>query len=309
MKRACDRCIIRKVKCDGDQPCQRCKSGRPELTCSYLKLARKRGPKSSRNRLFQRASKGQPRPKIQKSHSVDIIDAFENEQLYVENEELDYVQDGDAFSSGLIPNINHPSYTYENIPCHTSPTVYYPDLEFNPLQNNQSTIPRSDTEIPLQVLQTVLESYRSRMYPVWPVVDVDALEKQLQQSNTSPDIYVLATSLCAATMAQLHLSPVEVSFTSISSQDMERECNRARLACDYREEPSLNQVLVSFFLHVYHAKIDRQKAALLYVQESLSLARLLNLADDASSYDTEAESPVDKRILYLLLWVSERCVL
>ncbi|KAH8704973.1 hypothetical protein BGW36DRAFT_286595 [Talaromyces proteolyticus] len=44
-KRACDTCIARKVRCDGELPCRTCKSSKRNSPCTYVRPAQKRGPK------------------------------------------------------------------------------------------------------------------------------------------------------------------------------------------------------------------------------------------------------------------------
>jgi hypothetical protein len=149
------------------------------------------------------------------------------------------------------------------------------------------------------------------MYPVWPVIEVNKLLEQLQGDDADAAAYIVATSLCAATMAQLNLAPVHFegqNGSGMSSEDFERECSRARAACNYRERPNLNHVLTSFFLHVYHAKKDNQNSALLYIQEAILLAQLLKLDEEEGPYHVDdSDSVADGCAVYLLLWISERC--
>lgn len=51
-KRACDCCNIRKVRCNGVQPCHRCVAN--GLTCTYLRQRRKSGPRSLRQSSIQK---------------------------------------------------------------------------------------------------------------------------------------------------------------------------------------------------------------------------------------------------------------
>lgn len=177
-----------------------------------------------------------------------------------------------------------------------------PILDFSSLPGTQ--------QVPIQVLNSVIDIYDTRMYPVWPVIEVDKLLEQLQEGCGDTTAYILATSLCAATMDQLHLPPIHhetESGYSVSSEDLERECSRAQATCNYRETPNLNHVLKSFFLHVYHAKMDNQNSALLYIQEAILLARLLKLDEEGGLYHADdCESAADGCIVYLLLWISER---
>lgn len=50
VKRACDACHRRKVKCDGVQPCRNCSSA--QLSCTYHAIPQKKGPKGSRAKVI-----------------------------------------------------------------------------------------------------------------------------------------------------------------------------------------------------------------------------------------------------------------
>lgn len=169
--------------------------------------------------------------------------------------------------------------------------------------------------LPTSVLAPIVEIYRSRMYPVWPMIDAQSLLTQLEETgledkrNVEP--YILTTALCAATMSQLNLAPVGCGPDSVDSAYMERECSRIRNSTNYREHPSTEGVLTSFFLHVYHAKVDSRNSAWMFLQEAISLARLLHLDDvgidaNQSNHDYMDQQKYQSQLIYLLLWVSER---
>jgi len=50
VKRACDACHRRKVKCDGINPCRNCASA--QLACTYNAIPQKKGPKGSRAKVI-----------------------------------------------------------------------------------------------------------------------------------------------------------------------------------------------------------------------------------------------------------------
>lgn len=50
VKRACDACHRRKVKCDGTTPCRNCNTA--TLTCTYNAVPQKKGPKGSRAKVI-----------------------------------------------------------------------------------------------------------------------------------------------------------------------------------------------------------------------------------------------------------------
>ena len=112
-------------------------------------------------------------------------------------------------------------------------------------------------------------------------------------------------------MAQLNLAPFKYGGHEISSSLLEKECSRMRLSNDYRSNPSIDSVLASFFCHVYHAKIDNRNAGMMFLQEALSMARLLRLDDIEGVFYQQDAGGLDEKtsldyLLYVLLWVSER---
>ncbi|KAJ3485538.1 hypothetical protein NLG97_g6795 [Lecanicillium saksenae] len=153
------------------------------------------------------------------------------------------------------------------------------------------------------VFAPILSVYWARMYPVWPVLDaagfMSELEKVDKGSQKEKSYYSLATALSAATIAQLKLGDQNVATQQLSAAMMEQRCVKLRGMINYREHPNVENVLASFFLHVYHAKIDNRKAAMMYLQEAISFARLLGM------HVPESQSPREV-VIYTLLWVSER---
>ncbi|PLB55605.1 hypothetical protein P170DRAFT_433115 [Aspergillus steynii IBT 23096] len=268
-KRACDECISRKVKCSGAWPCQTCQNGAKRVRCTYLKPARRRGPKVRR-----RAGGGQdaesPLASSRNTHGSAAADpGAENEQetLGPEHEQPPEPV-SDATSDGFVGII--------------SPST----------------------------LASVVRLYRQSSYGVWPVVNAPALLRRIESARYDVSTYCLAAALCAATMAQLQLGPVgDEDGGVVDCAAMAAECMRVREETGYRENPDLRSVFVSFFLHVYHAKTNRQNSAMMFIQEAISGARLLRLdAEDATMRRRSPEEDVieNDEILFILLWVSER---
>jgi len=179
-----------------------------------------------------------------------------------------------------------------------------------------SCVPR----ISKAVLAPIVRLYQQHSYSVWPVVDADALLQDLnviepeKTSHEMENVACLATALCAATMAQLHLAPVIDGLRTVDSSAMAQACLRIRGSCDsYPEHLDLSGVLVSFFLHVYHAKVNQRKSAMMYIQEAISGARILRLDEgilcESDDYALGSRLIANKELVFPLLWVSERSVI
>jgi hypothetical protein len=162
------------------------------------------------------------------------------------------------------------------------------------------------------VLVAVVRRYRDASFSVWPVVNAEALLSRLENRPSETldrRTYALAAALCAATMAQLQMVPVEDADGPVDSTVLAGESMRVREASNYRENLDASSVLVSFFLHVYHAKINRRNAAMMFIQEALSGARILRLDETVDGDEACGDDViVNKEVLFTLLWVSERCV-
>ncbi|KAE8392867.1 hypothetical protein BDV23DRAFT_181281 [Aspergillus alliaceus] len=164
---------------------------------------------------------------------------------------------------------------------------------------------KSTITVPISVLETVLRLYQDSSFRVWPVVDVGVLVGRLGcgQTETEVETCCLAAAVCAATMVQLELGLVG----GFEGGDMVGQSLRLREGCCSRGDLDVKGVLVSFFLHVYYAKINRRGLAMRFIQEAMSGARLLGLdewdGDEERQWD---EVIVNGEILFTLLWISER---
>lgn len=86
---------------------------------------------------------------------------------------------------------------------------------------------------------------------------------------------------------------------------MAQACLQLRTSCDsHGANLNVRSVLMSFFLHVYYAKVNQRNSAMMFIQEAMTGARLLRLNEDFS-YE-EDDLIANKVLVFPLLWVSER---
>lgn len=178
----------------------------------------------------------------------------------------------------------------------------------------ESCVPQ---RISKDILAPIIRLYQEHSYSVWPVIDADALLGDLEDiesesaSHESENLVCLATALCAATMAQLHLAPVVDGLQILDSSAMAQACLWIRSSRDsHGEHLDISSVLVSFFLHVYHAKLNQRKSAMMYIQEAISGAKILRLDEGSLREGDDARLGshliANKELVFPLLWVSER---
>ena len=332
-KRSCDFCVQRKTRCDGGLPCRKCVESKPSCACTYLRPVLKRGPKTSRirRRLEERRgalSSSSSSSSSRGGESHQRLGIRDEEQGEVVVQACHDVSPDNTTTSQVAP-VHHDLLDGDGGSTAASGQA-----------TTTTTTTTSRINLPASMFASILKVYHSRMYSVWPVVDATTLLARLEKSEeaattttttttttaaddeTDADAYTLATALSAATMAQLNLPAVKHIINDggndVDSAYMEKECLRMRNSFNYREHASTDGVLASFFLHVYHAKIDNRRAAMMFLQEAISLARLLHMDDDQPKFCSSSAAaaaandhrldPVGdrKRLIYLLLWVSER---
>lgn len=152
------------------------------------------------------------------------------------------------------------------------------------------------------------------MFPVWPIVNVDNLIVELQRgdqdSHDNLEAYALATSIVAATVAQLSLDQKDGEYTCIlRASDMVYECEKACNLIRYRSRLNLNTIRILFFLHIYHENQQPGCAeSLLYLRESISVAQLMSLHQEKSYTGRDTEEQNLRRWILWLLFVTERGV-
>jgi len=74
VKRACDACHRRKVKCDGINPCRNCSSA--QLSCTYHAIPQKKGPKGSRAKVISELRETQRQTTLSSDMIKECIEFF-----------------------------------------------------------------------------------------------------------------------------------------------------------------------------------------------------------------------------------------
>jgi hypothetical protein len=147
-------------------------------------------------------------------------------------------------------------------------------------------------------LLEAIEIYRLRLYPIWPIVDVQELQEGLTAGI--PQLCLLATAIRLATVAQLRLD-------SVSPNDVPRMSLE-----DYDNNLDLDSLRIAFFMHIYHENQASGGAgggkSLLYLRQAITISQVMCLERESSYVGLpEAEQQMRRRILWLL-FVTERGV-
>jgi len=280
-RRACDPCSVRKVRCDGNQPCSRCEAASWE--CTYLKTHGKSGPKGPRRTTEAAIRRLQERSKSThgeaRSHSDASLDAAS--PLTAEFPYMD------------------PFLPAENIKAWT-----------NGKNPHFSTTPIRLRRLSVSCISQYLEIYQARGYGIWPVVDAEALTARLLTHPDDLEAYSLATAICAAIVSQFSFdaepgSPVEGHYR-VSARVFDNEAKKARRESDHMENVSIFSLLGSFFLHVYSANVGRMNVSTILLSEAITKAHIVGLHKITYYQGMTPEQTQHALRIYWLLFITER---
>lgn len=284
-RRACDPCSVRKVRCDGNQPCSRCEAASWE--CTYLKTHGKSGPKGPRRTTEAAIRRLQERSKGSHEESRSNSEASFDAQSPVSTE-FPYI---DPF-----------------------PSISNPDLDFKGWADvfppNVSTTNNEPQRISISCISQYLDIYQTRGYGIWPVVDAEALTARLLTHPDDLEAYALATAICAAIVSQFFIdaepgSPVEGHYR-VSSGAFGAEAKKARNESDHMENVTVFSILGSFFLHVYSANIGRMNVSTVLLGEAITKAHIIGLQKTSYYQLMSAEELQHALRVYWLLFITER---
>ncbi|KAG9602202.1 hypothetical protein KCU77_g794, partial [Aureobasidium melanogenum] len=205
------------------------------------------------------------------------------------------------------PTTDHSSYTIQEL---FSPELH---MSFVNLAGDDQQAPSEVPQVPVWpfhispvLLEPYLDIYYYKLFPVWPIVDKDMLTARLHAVEPDASAYMLASSVCAATMVQLQLSVFSPSGDVLDPTTMLTEIEDLRRTYDYRESPSLELLATSFFMHVAYTNLGRLTTSTLLLREAVTLAYILDL-HRPSHYDevTPAERQSHLRMFWIL-FITER---
>ncbi|GAO47196.1 hypothetical protein SAICODRAFT_28996 [Saitoella complicata NRRL Y-17804] len=288
VRRACDGCKIRKVKCSNAEisisiqlgvipisssPCQQCVGA--GIDCTYLRVPGKTGPRRPRMRTIeaierQKAMYGAPYERPPAMRSPILARSPVHSLLNPPDSPSMPIRDASSVSSDDTGS--------------ASASCFGPQ--------------RQDEWVALSSLKTYIQIYRHRTYPIWPIISASDLEAALAISPRDPELYCLATALCAATIAQLQLATSGTATGDL----LIKECLRVRQTFDYPKEATEPGALTSFFLHVYYASESGwTHKSITYLREAITFTQLLELHKE-STYAAYSD-PRDRRRLRRLFWL------
>ena len=270
VKQACDCCHTRKIRCDGDDPCVNCQM--TELTCTYLAIPKKKGPKGRR--------------------------IGKEPRLTGKRKEKTHVVNGSGTSK--VPPPIAPQYREErnhHVPLQVPVDDYESGFQPSPLLSPG-------------LLKSCVDGFFAHKYPIMPILDRDQIYSMLPNLQNDPEQYGLITALCSAIILQpeiLGQPLLEDPNSRPSSEFFINETRRARQYCNHIETPSLVTVQTSFFLFASLFSSGKDNSAWFYIREAMTVLQIQRLHEEATYLNmTDPLYATYCRRTFWLLFVTER---
>ncbi|KAJ6784091.1 hypothetical protein PWT90_06855 [Aphanocladium album] len=164
--------------------------------------------------------------------------------------------------------------------------------------------------------------FMSHLFPVMPVVDEARLQADCGAvGSLSPSRFALLLAVAAVTRIQLRLDHCEEEHSdkgrgiegissdcSVTGLHFLAAAEEARQKIIIAESMSEDAILTSFFLFVCYGNLEKHKQAWFYLNQSISMAILLELDNERpeSLADLTEEDIDRRRRIFWLLFISER---
>lgn len=334
IRRACDCCRKRKVRCDGESPCGPCRKA--SIRCAYLQPPKKKGPKGLRSAQVLRALRDidEAAPALLDGPlSPNILpDGYSQWSLSsesspgagagVEHEIAPPTSVGHGYAYYPTGPHGHPQPLPTDSSLLAAAYAYNgawvrPAAQPQPTSLHQSIMQPVPPRISNARFHPYAQLFFNHLFPIMPVIDPKIyLDHRIYDHSNQllPETYTFLCALSAATIVQLESSVPLPPFDPlpgrpISEADMFiEELFRARGQYDYIQGPTTLTVLTSFFIFAYYGNKEGEKSerAWHYLQESISFAEILDLDDERVISKSDPMEAQWNRRLFWLLFVTER---
>ncbi|KAK7207356.1 fungal-specific transcription factor domain-containing protein [Myxozyma melibiosi] len=311
-RQACDNCRCRKIKCDRAEPCLNCVDS--SLSCRYLHVIQKKGPKRGVGRRLARLRQGSTN-----DIDADFVNVFMPERsstIRPENESTsnkgnDFCPRQDISASfALSPSRTTKESTESPGPldhelCEIADSV---ELESRSVANSQSMA---------HFLISHISIFFKHLFPIMPVVDKEELLADvLHYEDLKPSRLALIFALCAVTRLQLRLDHSEEAVQDFGSETpaapdltgeelLEIAQHSLHQYC-LIDDLTLDSVLASFFLFSGYGNLDSNRKAWYFLNQSITLAQA-NSVTNEKDYTGFSENEKElRRRIFWLLFVTER---
>ena len=269
VKKACDACHRRKVRCTGGQPCKNC--GQANLQCTYLAIPQKKGPKGSRAKVIS---------EIRDTQQQSVP------PLVSPTRSLKYEQ-SNSFDFNSPPRTPSHSQTPGLLPQQTIEICI--DFFFEHLYPTYPIFKR-------QKLQDLIDGCENGQPEIYCLIASLCAFIMVQPG--------MNLSVSGGMGESFEGEPPQSRYGYAST--LIEDLLRVRKGFDYVEHPTLLTVQTSFFLFSSYFSLEKQNACWFYLREAATIAQMMGMHEEATYLSTDLAERLYRRRTYWLILVTER---
>jgi hypothetical protein len=166
------------------------------------------------------------------------------------------------------------------------------------------------------LIEICVSYFFEEFYTTLPILHSGRMSQTVLEMNSSTEAYCLVSSLCAFVIIQpglqVQMEQAGHSYRASPIQQVIARCLRlveetVRVwnSYDHKDNPTLTDVLIAFFLSAAYFGLEKANAAWIHLREAITLAQLLGMHDEGTYVPGDIDGPCRRR-LFWLLFVSER---
>ncbi|WOO79838.1 Maltose fermentation regulatory protein MAL63 [Vanrija pseudolonga] len=300
VSKACDACRVRRTKCDGHQPCLKCKTS--DIGCTFELSRKKRGPRGKTVTMLQEVF-GSGAATTSSSATTQVCEAGPSE-LPTANAEISPIS---MIASDWLPTLDLGDNSLQLV-THASPLslapLALPPALLNPSPDHpfgQAFHSRAHIiELMEARVSSLLHSYFTHLHTVWPVVDGVGVLKRFghKEHLYSESFAAMVLSMCSLAL----FLPFEAAKPGSSRQADTLVREALALHSSNPElgiRPNLDCISTSLIMSSALRLTHGFNAWYLRRREAYALVELLNLSNPRV-YDTFTEA--EKSTAVRLFW-------
>jgi hypothetical protein len=173
---------------------------------------------------------------------------------------------------------------------------------------------RSEGLLPSAFVESCIGYFFTHVYPLEPILQPQGLQEVVVAMDRCTRAYCMITALCAYVIIRAKYKPhvsvlprrekAQMSSVGIGL-DLLDESVRIRQGYDDRENPTHTSVLTVWFYSGCFQELGCENTAWTYLRDATTQAQLLSMHHE-ETYEHEGLDSAQKRVLYWLLFISER---
>ncbi|KAK1775409.1 hypothetical protein QBC45DRAFT_473749 [Copromyces sp. CBS 386.78] len=281
--KVCDKCRLRRIRCDYQSPCQPCVDAK--LQCTRNHVPRKRGPRPGRGRLINRlrereaGKKQEHRPSSSGDPEVSDGARSNNTDTFPQNASVSTTWASDV---SIAP-------------------------ETTGLFANEHIFPSRGAF--LYLVPKCVDLFYQHLYPVMPVLYMPEIQRMDPRICDLPDknlLYSLSALTCFRMSGYSLGAEDSPEFWDQAGRSLLNDCLDIRKQYDLYENISLNTVVSSMFLASSFFEINQSTKAWVYLREALTFAQELGLEDESTYAGLSPKEALCRQRVFWLLYVMER---